>query len=82
MPQVPGYLETYIIHSFLIILNYKTVYACRSSIMDIPPVPNSPRTFKFPQRSFGLQIEIGYIRMRQTTSSSVMYAWLLTETGS
>jgi len=21
--------------------------------MDIPPVPNQPKTFKFPQRSFG-----------------------------
>ena len=32
---------------------YKTVCACRSSIMDIPPVPDQPQTFKFPQRSFG-----------------------------
>ena len=53
MPQVPGYLKTHIIHSFLTILNYKTVCACRTSIMDIPPVPNQPKTFKFPQRSFG-----------------------------
>ena len=53
MPQVPGYLKTHIIHSFLTILNYKTVCACRSSIMDIPPVPNQPKTFKFPLRSFG-----------------------------
>ena len=41
------------IHSFLNILTYKTVCACRSSIMDIPPVPNQPKTFKCPQRSFG-----------------------------
>ena len=55
VPQVPGYLNIHIIHSFLTILNDKTVHvcACRSSIMDIPPVPNQPRTFKFPQRSFG-----------------------------
>ena len=53
VPQVPGYLKTHIIHSFLTILNYKTVCACRSAITDIPPVPNQPKTFKFPQRSFG-----------------------------
>ena len=55
VPQVPGYLNTHIIHSFLTILNYKTVCACRSSIMDIhiPPIPNQPKTFKFPQRFFG-----------------------------
>ena len=53
MPQVPGYLKTHIINSFLTILNYKTVCACRSSIMEIPPVPNQPKTFKFPQCSFG-----------------------------
>ena len=53
VPHVPGYLKTRIIHSFLTILNYKTVCACRSSIMDIPPVHNQPKTFKFPQRSFG-----------------------------
>ena len=53
MPQVPSYLKTHIINSFLTIVNYKTVCACRSSIMDIPPVPNQPKTFKFPQRSFG-----------------------------
>ena len=35
------------------ILNYKTVCACRSSIMDVPLFPNQPKTFKFPQRSFG-----------------------------
>ena len=51
-PQVPSYLKTHIIHSFLTILNYKTVYACRSSIMNIPPVPNQPKRFKFPQRFF------------------------------
>ena len=51
--QVPGYLKTHIIHSFLTILNYKTVCACHSSIMDIQPVPNRPKAFKFPQRSFG-----------------------------
>ena len=33
VPQVTGYLKTHIIHSFLTILNYKTVCACRSSIM-------------------------------------------------
>ena len=49
--QVPGYLKTNIIHSFLTILNYKT--ACRSSIIDIPPVPDQPKTFKFSQHSFG-----------------------------
>ena len=27
--------------------------ACYSSIMDIPPVPNQPTSFIFPQRSFG-----------------------------
>ena len=53
VPQVPGYLKTHTIHSFLTILNYKTVCACRSSIMDIPPVPNQHKTFKFPQSSFG-----------------------------
>ena len=70
----------------------KSVRACRSFIMDIPPVPNQPKTFTFPQRSFGQknpvkrsfslhgsQIERGYITMRQTTSRIVMYAWLLTE---
>ena len=74
VPQVPGYLKTHIIHSFLTILNYKTLCTCRSAIMDIPPVPNLPKTFKFPQRSFGQknpvkevfslhgsQIECGYI---------------------
>ena len=55
MPQVPGYLITDIIHSFLTILNYKTVCACRSSIMDIAPVPNQRKTFKFPQHLFGQQ---------------------------
>ena len=93
MSQVPGYLRTHIIHSFLTILNYKTVCACRSSIMDIPPVP---KTFKFPQRSFGqknpvkrifqsswfAKMERGYITMRQMTSRIVLYAWLLTETES
>ena len=53
VPQVTGYLKTHIIHSFLTILNYKTVCVCRSSIMDIMPVPNQPKTFKFPQCSFG-----------------------------
>ena len=53
VPQVSGYLKTHIIHSFLTILNYKTVCACRSSIMDIPPLPNQHKTFKFPQLSFG-----------------------------
>ena len=53
VPQVPGYLKTHTIHSFLTILNYKTVCACRSSIMDMPPVPNQFKTFKLPQRSFG-----------------------------
>ena len=52
MPEVPVF-KINIIHSFLTILNYKTVCACCSSIMDIPPVPNQPKTFKFPQRSFG-----------------------------
>ena len=52
VPQVPSYLKTHIIHSFLTILNYKTVCACRSSIMDIPPVPNQPKTFKFPHVSY------------------------------
>ena len=33
--------------------NYKPVCAYCSSIMDIPPVPYQPKTFKFPQRSFG-----------------------------
>ena len=55
VPQVPGYLNTHIGHSFLTILNYNTVCACRSSILVIPPVPNQPKTFKFPQRSFGLK---------------------------
>ena len=53
MPQVPGYLKTQIIHSFLTILNYKTVCECPSSIMDRPSVPNQPKTFEFPQRTFG-----------------------------
>ena len=90
VPQVPGYLKTQIIHSFLTILNYKTVCAYRSSIIDIPPVPNQPQTFKCPQLSFaqktlvkkvfGLhdsQIERGYITMRQTTSRIVIYACCL-----
>ena len=53
--QVHGYLKTHINHSFVTILNYKTVRAkpCRSSIMNIPPVHKQPNTFKFPQRSFG-----------------------------
>ena len=61
--------------------------------MDIPLVPNQPKTFKFQQLSFGQkkqevfslhgsQTERGYITMRQTTSRIVMYAWLLTETES
>ena len=50
--QVPGNLKTHIIHSCLSILNFKTIRAYRSSSMDIPPVPNQPKTFKFPQRSF------------------------------
>ena len=87
----PGYLKTHIIHSFLTILNYKTVCACRSSIMDIPPVPNQHKTFKFHNAPLvrkaqwkeivslhGSQKENGYI----TTSRIVMYAWLLTETES
>ena len=53
VPQVPGYLKTHAIHSFLTILNYKTVCAWRCSIMAISPVPNQPKKFKFPQRSFG-----------------------------
>ena len=52
VPQVPSYLKTHTIQWFLTILNYKTVCACRSSLMDIPLVPNQPKTFKFPQRSF------------------------------
>ena len=54
--------------------------------MDIPPVPNQPKTFKFPLRSFdqknpvkrsfqSSQIERGYITMGQTTSRIVMHAW-------
>ena len=53
VPQVPGYLQTHIIHSSLTILNYKTVRAYRSSIIDIPPVHKQPKTFKFPKHSFG-----------------------------
>ena len=59
--------------------------------MVIPPVPNQPKTFEFPQRSFdqkktqwkgvfslhGSQIERGYITIRQTTSRIVMYAYCL-----
>ena len=57
-----------------------------SVAMDMPPVPNQPKTFKFPQRSFiikevfslhGSQIERGYITVRQTTSRTVMYACCL-----
>ena len=78
VPQVSGYLKTHIIHSFLTILNYKTVCACRSSIRDIPPVPNQPNMFKFSQRSFGQKkIERGFITMRQTTSRIVIYACCL-----
>ena len=29
--------------------------ACYSSAMDIPPDPNQPKTFKFPQHSFGVK---------------------------
>ena len=47
VPQVPNYLKTHIIHSFLTILNYKTVCAYRFSIMDIPPVPNQLRRLNF-----------------------------------
>ena len=53
VPQVLGYLNTHIIHSFLTILNYKTVCTCCTSIMDIPPVPNQPKTFEFPLCSLG-----------------------------
>ena len=78
MPQVPGYLKTNIIHSFLTILNYKTVCACRSSIMDIPHILISIRCLHFHntplvrktqgKEVFSLHgIERGYIIMRQTT---------------
>ena len=78
------------IQLFLTILNHKTVCACRSSIMAIPPVPNQSKTFKFLHRSFcqktqwkdvfsvhGSQIERGYITMRQNTSRIVMYVCCL-----
>ena len=71
VPQVPGYLKTHIIHSFLTVLNYKTVCACRSSIMDIPPVPNRPKTFKFPQRSFG---------QKKTVTRSFQSSWFANRT--
>ena len=38
--------------SFLHIPKFST-HACYYYIMDIPPVPNQPTSFKFPQRSFG-----------------------------
>ena len=71
VPQVPGYFKTHIVHSFLTILNYKTVCACRSSIMDIPPVPNQPKMFKFPQRFFG---------QKNTVKRSFQSSWFATRT--
>ena len=69
--------------------------ACRASIMDIPPVPNQPKTLNFHNAPLvrkpnekdvfslrGSQIERGCITMRQTTSRIAMYSWLLTETES
>ena len=46
--------------------------------MDIPPVPNQLKTFRFPQRCFGktnpvkrsFKTEHGYIMMKQMTSRS------------
>ena len=71
MPQVPGYLKTHIIHPVRTILNDKTVCACRSSIMDIPPVPNQPKAFKFPQRSFG---------QKNTVKRSFQSSWFANRT--
>ena len=40
--------------AFLNILKYAiNVLVYTSAIMDIPPIPNKPMTFKFLQRSFG-----------------------------
>ena len=66
-----GYLKTHVIHSFVTILNYKTVCARRSSIMDKPPVPNQPKTFKFPQRSFG---------QKKTVKRSFQSSWFANRT--
>ena len=71
MPQVPGYLKPNIVLSFLTIANYKTVCAWRSSIMDIPPVPNQLKTFKFPQRSFG---------QKKTVKKSCQSSWFANRT--
>ena len=43
--------------SFLSFLNSETRCVC--FIMDIPPVPNQPKTFTFPQHSFGV-IVLGF----------------------
>ena len=91
----PGYLKTHIIHSFLTILNYKTVRACllpswiyclflislrRLNFHNAPLVRKT--LWKDVFNLHGSQIERGYITMRHTTSLIVMYAWLLTETES
>ena len=39
--------------------------ACRSSIMKIPPVPDKPKTFKFPQRSFGQKNPVKWFTNRK-----------------
>ena len=90
VPQVPGYLKTHIIHSFLTILNCKTVCTfvlsswiyClflislrRLNFHNAPLVRNTQRKEVFSLH--GSQIECGYITMRQTTSHIVMYACCL-----
>ena len=70
--------------AFLSILKSTIIRACYTSVMDIPPVPNHPRTIKFPRRSFGqknpvkrsFQIGRGCIMMKQMTSRFAMCAWL------
>ena len=54
--------------------------------MDIPPVPNQPKTFKFPQRCFGKTNPVkrsfqahGCIMMKQMTSRSATYDRLPTD---
>ena len=84
--QVPGYLKTHIIYSFLTILNYKTACACRSSIMFLISLRrlnfhNAPLVRKHQWKEVfslhGSQVERGYITMRQTTSRTVTYACCL-----
>ena len=91
VPQVPGYVKTHIIHSFLTVLNDKTVHVVLPSwiyrlfLMSLRRLNfhNAPLVRKTKWKEVfslhGSQTERGYITMRQTTSRIVM---LLTETES